>query len=337
VFRRNPSAIGPAGRPRGIRIAAGALGALALLAAVIVWLLAERQPVVLGRGEAALPPPVAVVRSPAPPPPSSEDAALTERGASGPLPIVAADGRKSWRVYARPFDVADSRPRLAVAIGGLGQAAEPTRAAIGLPGPVSLVFSPYSRELGQWIGEARAAGHEVLLGLPMEPLDFPHSDPGPHTLLTTLSPAQNLDRLEWVMSRAGHYVGLNNLMGSRFTTSPDAMKPILEVLKGRGLLFLETRASNQSAVAPLAEGFQLPHAADDRNFDGDLTRSGIDQAIADLEQIARRRGSAVGIGSAYPITLDRIAAWAATLEGKGLVLAPVSALVSEKPEKAAAQ
>jgi polysaccharide deacetylase 2 family uncharacterized protein YibQ len=138
------------------------------------------------------------------------------------------------------------------------------------------------------------------------------------------------------MSRATGYVGLTNFMGSRFTAANEAVSAILGVLKGRGLLFLETRASHQSVVTSAADAVSLPRAADDRNFDGDLTRAGIDRALADLEQIARQSDAAVGVGSAYPLTIDRIAAWATTVEGKGLVLAPVSAIVVAKEPSAEA-
>ncbi len=271
-------------------------------------------------------------------PAKSGNAALLEHGASGPLPKVANDGRAAWQVYARPFDPAEKRPRIAIVISGLGQSAAETDAAVKLPGAVTLAFSPYSPDLPAWIQKAHAAEHELMLTVPMEPADFPQEDPGPYTLLTSLTPKQNLDRLEWVLGRGSGYVGLTNFMGSRFTTAPDSLRPIIEVLKGRGLLLLETRASSQSIVGGLADEFGLPHAVDDRNFDSDLSRAGIDRVLSELEQVARQKGSAIGTGSAYPVTLDRVALWADTLTGKNLVLAPVSALVAQKgPAREAAQ
>lgn len=119
------------------------------------------------------------------------DPALVEDSPDGKLPIIGADGRQPWQVYARRFDQADRRPRVALVIAGLGLDAEASRAAIAqLPAAVTLGFSPYAHELPNWIGAARQAGHEVLLGLPLEPADFPREDPGPGTLLTSLDPPQ---------------------------------------------------------------------------------------------------------------------------------------------------
>ena len=64
--------------------------------------------------------------------------------------------------------------------------------------------------------KARQAGHEVLLQIPLEPLDYPSKDPGPHTLLTTLPPDENFKRLQWLMSRFTGYVGITNHMGAKF-------------------------------------------------------------------------------------------------------------------------
>ena len=339
-----PGAIGPPRRPPSpwLVAAAGAACLLVIAGIVAYWVSSARARLPLAtRVELPLPPQVQQ-QQPAVEPEASGEAALIERGPSGPLPRIAKDGRMPWQVYARPFDRASRKPRIAIVIAGLGQSAAQTEAAVAkLPGTVTLAFSPYAADLPSWFEKANAAGHELMVQVPMEPTDFPREDPGPASLLTTLTPAQNLERLEWVMSRATGYVGLTNFMGARFTAASDALPPILEVLKGRGLLFLETRTSNQSVVAASADPLGLPRAADDRNFDGDLTRAGIDRTLADLEQIARQNDRAIGVGSAYPVTIERIAAWATTIEGKGIVLAPVSATVVAKeaaaPQAAAAK
>jgi polysaccharide deacetylase 2 family uncharacterized protein YibQ len=261
------------------------------------------------------------------------DPALIEPSASGPLPMVADDGRKAWQVYAKPFDRTDRRPRIAIVVVGLGLAVPETQAAIErLPGAMTLAFNSYATDLPEWLQKARGGQHEVVLTVPMEPVDYPREDPGPQTLLTALTPRQNLDRLEWTMGRAAGYVGLTNLMGSRFLAAATELRPILEVIKGRGLLFLETRAANQTTVAALSQELALPEAVSDRDLDGNLSPAGIDQALAELEPIARRKGTAVGTGSPYPLTIDRLVAWAAGLESKGLVLAPLSAVIAPPPD-----
>ena len=255
------------------------------------------------------------------------DPALVEQGAYGPLPRVGADGRRPWRVYARPFDARGERPRIAIIVTGLGLSQAATGAAITrLPGSVTLAFDPYAKGLDDWIPLAREAGHEVLLSLPMESANFPVHDPGPYALRTSLAPAENLRRLEFVLSRLSGYVGVVTLMGSGFTTAEEQLRPLLEALRGRGLLFVEAVRAPKTLAPEMAAEIDLPHVANDMVLDENPSRAAIDIRLAELEGIFRKHTTAVAMAAPNPATLERIAAWAATLEGKNLALAPVSAV-----------
>jgi polysaccharide deacetylase 2 family uncharacterized protein YibQ len=287
--------------------------------------------------EAPPPPPVArlslpvVARGPALSP--APDEALLNRTELGPLPNVAVDGRKPWRVYARPFDAADRRPRVAIVIVALGLSSAITEAAIqGMPSEVTLAFAPYSAKLAEWVEMARAAGHEVLLNLPMEPLDYPAIDPGPKALLTSLSVEENRDRLLWTLSRGVGYVGVADYLGSRFSMSREHLKPVLEALNQRGLLYLDSRAAPRSLSPGLAAEVGIPAVMATESFDDQIGRDAIDAKLAAIERAAKKDGRAIGIGSPYPVTLERIVAWIAGLEGRGIALAPISAVVAAAPQ-----
>lgn len=258
------------------------------------------------------------------------DPALTERAKDGVLPVIGRDGRQPWQVYARPFDPADKRPRAALAVANMGLSAAATEQAInGLPGAVSLIFAPFAEDLKEAIARARAKGHEVLLSVPMEPESYPRSDPGPKTLLSSLSEAENLDRLAWVLTRAETYVGVANLTGSRFATSPRHLEPVLKALRQRGLLFLDRWAGTPQAPALLlARDIGLPVAGVQVVVDQEPARAAIDGRLAELERLARRDGRAIGLALPYPLSLERIAVWASGLEARGMALAPISAVVS---------
>jgi polysaccharide deacetylase 2 family uncharacterized protein YibQ len=254
------------------------------------------------------------------------DPALIETRPDGALPRIASDGRQPWRVYARPFDETDRRPRIAVLVVGLGVSESATTTAIErLPGEISLAFSPYGLRLERQFAAARAAGHEVLIGLPMEPANFPLNDPGPQALLTGLPPPENAARLAWALSRAQGYVGVTNaasavLRGERFTASAEAMRPVLETLRERGLLYIEARPGERAPSA-------VPARAADVVIDERPARAEIEARLAELERIALERGVALGISGPSPLSLDRLAVWAPQVGTRGLVLAPVSAVV----------
>ncbi|HLI21612.1 MAG TPA: divergent polysaccharide deacetylase family protein [Stellaceae bacterium] len=255
------------------------------------------------------------------------DPGLIEDTPDGPLPIIGKDGRQAWQVYARPFDAKDPRPRLAFIVTGIGLDQALSQAALDrLPGAVTLAFDPYAGDVKAALANARSLGHETLMGLPLEPLDYPREDPGPLTLLTSLDAGQNGTRLSKLMGEATGYVGVVAIMGSRFDTESQSLMPVLETLKQRGLMVVDDKAPNQSSVAPLAAQLRLPWAAGNTVIDAETDPAAIDQALAGLEATAKRSGSAVGIGALSPALLDRLGPWLGKLDGSGIALAPASAL-----------
>jgi polysaccharide deacetylase 2 family uncharacterized protein YibQ len=228
-----------------------------------------------------------------------------------------------------PPPEAGAVPRIALVVGDLGQSETLTRQAIErLPAEVTLAFSPYAPGLADWLAEAGEDGHETLMMLPMEPETYPLDDPGPYTLLTLLDPAANRERLDWVLGQGSGYVGVLGVMGSRFTTAPEALEPVLADLDGRHLLFVDDGAAPRSLAPTLAEEIGLPHAVGDVVLDADPAPAAIDAELARLEDIARERGQAVGMAYPYPVTLDRLEAWLPTLADRGLELAPITAVAA---------
>jgi uncharacterized protein len=262
------------------------------------------------------------------------DPALIEKSDLGPLPVIGKDGRMAWRVYARPFSRLDSRPKVAIVVTMLGVSENATKSAIEtLPGAITLSFAPFTKNLAGWIDKSRSAGHEVFIDLPMEPLGFPQSDPGPHTLLASVPIDQNLRQLGWILSRATGYVGVTTYMGSGLAEKPRVLGPILSELKTRGLMLVDTRENPVVNAEEVATQVGLAVTAADFFVDRKLSEKQIDAQLADLEERARRNGAALGIARPYPLTLNRLSAWSAALAAKGLALAPVSALPAAKDKR----
>jgi polysaccharide deacetylase 2 family uncharacterized protein YibQ len=260
------------------------------------------------------------VRPAGQPLPPAPIAGLFSQGPTGPLPIIGKDGRTPFQAYARPF-VGNGKPRIAVVVGGLGLNAAATRTAIErLPPEVTLSFVPYADGLQAWIDLARAEGHEVMLEIPMEPLDYPNNDPGPSTLLASARPDELNRRLEWLLSRASGYFAVTNYLGGRFLASDPGMNTFLGALRARGLGFVDDGSANRRP------GGGAPRASADGVLDEQLSPEAIDRQLLGLEAAALQRGQALGSGFAYPVTVDSVARWAQGLSGRGYQLAPVSAV-----------
>ncbi|MGN6572106.1 MAG: divergent polysaccharide deacetylase family protein [Pseudolabrys sp.] len=256
------------------------------------------------------------------------DRKLLETTRHGAIPVVAKDGARAATAYAQPRDLPATKkdlPRIAVVVGGVGISAAGTAdAATMLPPPVTFALSPYGADLGKLAERARGEGHELLLQLPMEPFDYPDNDPGPQTLLTSLPMEQNIDRLHWVMSRFQGYVGVVSAMGARFTASEQALKPVIADAAKRGLIYVDDGASTRSIAGQIAGAQNMPFAKADVVIDAVPTPTEIDHALNRLEMAARQNGSAVGLASAQPATIERISAWAKKVEDRGFVLVPIS-------------
>jgi polysaccharide deacetylase 2 family uncharacterized protein YibQ len=254
------------------------------------------------------------------------DQRLLEKSRYGMIPMVA-DGLKPFTVYAGDADriKAAKMPVVAIVVGGLGVGAAKTADAImKLPPAVTLAFTPYGADPAKLAERARAQRHEILLQVPMEPFDYPDNDPGPQTLLTSLPPEQNIDRLYWHLSRFQGYAGIANFMGARFTATDAVMQPIIREAAKRGLGYLDDGSSPRSAAPALTAAQAMPFAKADFTIDAVPTSAEIDRTLLKLETLAKERGLAVGIASALPISIERLAAWIKTLDSRGIMLVPLT-------------
>ena len=261
------------------------------------------------------------------------DPALIENSKYGPLPRIADDGRKPMTVYAAPAS-AGAKFKIAVVVNGLGRSPTATKTALdSLPAGVTLGFTPYAGDVGQWAAQARERGHEVLLQVPMEPADFPESDPGPYTLRSGQDEEANLQRLSWAMGRFTGYAGVTNLLGQRFLSDSEALSPILTYMNRRGLYFFDNGAASQSVMPMVASQVGIPAAQGGAALDSIQNPAEIDRRLPELETQARANGSAVGSAFLYPVSVARIAVWAKGLQSRGFVLVPVSAILAEPAKK----
>lgn len=260
------------------------------------------------------------------------DRALIEESEMGPLPVRGADGRRPFDVYAGQWS---GKPgaRIALVIGGLGLSQTGTQDAIRKLRPeVTLAFAPQGNSLDRWMREARRDGHEILIQVPLEPFDYPNVNPGRNTLTVEASPGENLRELRWALSRITNYTGIVNYMGARFIANRDAMTELMTELGRRGLMFLDDGSSARSLAGRLADDKGVPFASGDVLIDQSRERGSIIDNLDKLEDIARADGTAIGIGSAFDVTVDTVHGWVEDARKHGIEIVPVSALADD-PQK----
>jgi len=253
---------------------------------------------------------------------------VMEMSTWGPLPRISANGDKPSSIYARSVSLntlhSDS-PKIAIVLGGMGLNRKLTQSAINdLPADITLAFAPYGSDLQAQVDRARDKGHEVFLQVPLEPIGYPASNPGPRTLVGDASEAENIDALRWHLGRFAGYAGVVNYMGGRFLSMPKALKPVFNEFKSRGVLFLEdgSLALSSTESAAKAANFQARRAK--VVIDADPSPESIRQALKLLEEEAKATGMAVGTGSGLQVTIDVLRDWAKDAADRGIVLIPAT-------------
>ena len=260
------------------------------------------------------------------------DKALIEASETGPLPVRAADGRRPFDVYARPWS-GGRGARVAIVIGGLSVSQTGTQAAIAkLPAEVTLAFAPQGNSIGRWMQAARQSGHEIVMQVPLEPFDYPKVNPGRNTLTVAASADENLKSLHWALSRTTNYTGVMNYMGARFSADPAAMEPFMAELGKRGLAYIDDGSSARSLAPDLALKDGVPFVAGDMAIDAVQDRGEILKKLDSLEATARAKGTAVGIGSAFDLTVDTVSSWVVEAKKRGIEIVPISAVAID-PQK----
>ncbi|MET4698041.1 polysaccharide deacetylase 2 family uncharacterized protein YibQ [Constrictibacter sp. MBR-5] len=282
------------------------------------------------------PPPPAAVYDPDPEPTVAEPTTLAAIPTVPPpaTPPPAASGQPAWQRYAVAAPPTSGRPMIAIVLDDVGLNRPQSRRAIALPGPITLSFLTYAEDLPQQTASARAAGHELMLHVPMEPMESSVS-PGPEALTVAANETELQRRLNWGLGRFTGFVGINNHMGSRFTQDADGMSVVLSELQRRGLLFLDSVTTGRTVGSAVAARYGVPFARRDVFLDHVQDAAAVRQSLEQLERKARAQGYAVGIGHPHPATIDVLQAWLPTLQSRGYTLVPLTAIVKRLHEPAA--
>jgi len=228
--------------------------------------------------------------------------------------------------------------KIALIIRGLGVDPNLTGQAIdNLPHPVAMAFVPYGNDLKKWTKKARQQRHDILLQIPLEPNNYPDENPGPHTLLSSLSIDENLKRLDWLIDRFSAISGVTNYRGGKFGKAPGAMAPVLMELKARNLLYIDDGTAANTTARQLARQISLAYSVADIVIDNDRASASIEKALSKLEAQATSDGAAIAIGHAHKSTMRALEKWIETLTDKGLVLVPISELAAPPPARRVSQ
>ncbi|MGE3332533.1 MAG: divergent polysaccharide deacetylase family protein [Rhodospirillaceae bacterium] len=238
---------------------------------------------------------------------------------SAPPPRFAAlrDAKKEASAAAPA-----STAKIAIVVRGLGLSQSATEAAITkLPAAVTLAFSPYARNIKTWMDRAKAAGHEVLIEVPLESKDFPAQDPGPLGLLTTLELKDNTERLDAVLKTGAGAIGVFDAQGTKFRENAQSITPMFAKLKEQNLFYVQGSPGVRMGDAYVSTAV-ADVVLDERPF-----RAAVDARLDYAERLARYQGSVVASVQAKPVSFERLILWLEQAQKKGIALTPISTVL----------
>lgn len=244
-------------------------------------------------------------------------------------PLRNDDATQTWQKYAaRDVDVPENNAKVILVIDDLGIVKGVSKKMIDMDVPLTLSFLPYASGVSEQVNEAYDKGHDILVHIPMEPKG--DADPGPHALLSRESAKEQMDDIDYNLNQFTHYIGINNHMGSAFTEDAEAVNQLLDVIKDKGLLVLDSKTTSKSRLEAMANEKNIPVTNRDVFLDNVRNVDYITGQLIKLEKIAKSNGTALAIGHPYSETVAALEQWIPTLKDKGITIVPISQTIKEK-------
>lgn len=228
----------------------------------------------------------------------------------------------------------DHRPMIAIVIDDMGLDVKRSAWAADLAEEITLSYLPYAPKVQQQVDRAAANGHEIMLHMPMQAIRAGET-PGPFGLFIGMTPEQIRKNTRDALSAFKGYDGVNNHMGSRFTSDRAGIDVFMGELEKRPVFFLDSKTAPTSVAEEAAAAHGIPATHRDVFIDHRETAAFVAAALNHAEDIARATGSAVAIGHPKDVTLSSLEVWMEGLEKRGLRLAPLAEVLKYRNQTAA--
>lgn len=240
--------------------------------------------------------------------------------------------KENKEVYIKQYlnEEALKKNKIVILVAGLGLSKSSTDEALTLPNNFTLGFSPYTGDIANWIYSVHSKGFEIMLNLPLQPLDYQMNDPGPLAMLDNISTADNMRRLQQIILKSPYIKGFYTLDNESFSSSRSNFMPIVEELQKKNLFMVFGNPDNYQMIKSINESSSSEIKQIDIVLDKDLDDMKIQDNLRRLEQIAKLKGSVIAVMRAYPISIKNIKKWLDELDEKKYSIVPISVLYSKK-------
>ena len=219
---------------------------------------------------------------------------------------------------------------MTIIMDDLGRSIYTAQTLVAIPQHVTFSILPGEAQAGKVAELAHRSGREVMLHVPMEPQGYPAVNPGDDALFVRYSEREIRSRFDVLLAAVPHATGANNHMGSRFTEDADALAPVMQSLREKGLFFIDSRTTGHTQVTAVANKYDVPTLSRDVFLDNVADVDAIVVQLGKLEARAKRQGMAIGICHPYPETLEALRRTLPEQAGRGITFVPVSRLLQKQ-------
>ena len=229
---------------------------------------------------------------------------------------------------------ASTGARLAVVMFGFGDDAALEHAFVPLPAPFAVALSPDGKQSEAMFRDARTGGREVVLHVPLEPINYPQVNPGPGTILVSMRPSQISGRMRRYLEQAGPVAAVANHMGSLATQDMTVMSAVYRELHRERVPFLHMTPTAGAVCKPLAAQFGVAYEEPDAVIDYETRAEQpalLDKRWKQVLAETRARGHGVVMVRATPLTRAGITRALDVKRLKGVSAVPLSSLLKRPP------
>jgi polysaccharide deacetylase 2 family uncharacterized protein YibQ len=253
----------------------------------------------------------------------------TEVTPQGLKPVKSASGAAPWEVYGAEKSTKSGR-RLVIIVRNLGISERNTGVVFDFPPQIVLNFSPYTRNLNQWVAYARGNGNEVIITLPLEPQNVATTDSGSLQLSSSNSTPVNLSLYNKILGLTTGYTGLIFSNDSRIITGTNPLlKTIMRDVSRRGLILVDNRLASNTTLALNrdARNLGIPYRAIDWSLTQNFPEKDVRSRLRRLESLIARKRTTVALFSSHPLTLSLLSEWIKKTDSQNIQLVPLTQIL----------
>lgn len=236
-----------------------------------------------------------------------------------------------WEKNAIQVSSKPTGPVIAIIIDDMGADIFKTKQVLDIPAPITASFLSYAVNLRNQIKEAKEKGKEAMLHVPMEAKNSTYAEEK-EILKTDYGDNKIKEMIRKILNKSPDIVGINNHMGSKFTEDYSGMQAVLEELKEKDLIFVDSKTTKKSVGERISKALNIPTVSRDIFLDNYPGEKEVEQQLAMLEVFAKKHGYSIAIGHPREDTINVLNRWVKTLKRKGITIVPVSYIVKNKDE-----